>query len=332
MSSIGLLFSDWHVHNYSQFNNGTDRLESCLRVLPELGLYCRKAGITKVLFGGDLYDTQKALLTVVVNRTVEVFLAFEQEFPEIEIIAISGNHDYATKNTMKNPAVTALDHIERICNNFSVIDNSHVIRGNAVIHGIPYYEYKEDFQEALKKAAESAELINSMADGDPRVHHLMIHQTPIMDNSVIPYDTTFKDPLYEVFDRIWCGHIHSQLDISEKFTLIGNPIHRDLGDKGKKKGFLLTNLEKPEKGYIFKHLSGYPEFIEIEEGEPVPEGHELDYVIRRPNKDMDEMMTLAKVDDFNTSLTPTELITNFWQEQGGSDEKLLVTGLAFLQL
>ena len=145
---LASIFSDWHIHDYKRFNTNSSRLSNCIRVLFDIAKFNREKGIKTILFAGDLYDTQKALLTNVVNETVKAFKMFELHYPEQTIYAITGNHDQSTKNLLENPSISALTHISAICKNFVVIDNKHYeIEDGILLHGIPYYEYKEHFNE-----------------------------------------------------------------------------------------------------------------------------------------------------------------------------------------
>lgn len=323
---LAVIFSDWHIHDYKRFNNDGSRLENCLRVLFDIGEFCTKHNISTVLFAGDLFDTHKALFTNVVNETVAAFLKFNKQYPSITIYAITGNHDQSTKNILDKEAVSALKHIESIVpDTFIIIDNSTVEIGDGIsITGIPYYEYSEHFALRLEEA--------SKRELSTDKNYLMIHQTPAgLDNDMIPSDTNPKDAGYEPYDFVFCGHIHTRKLITETFTLVGNPIHRDLADAGKQKGFLVMNLRKPEKGYKFIHLKGYPEFISVFEDEEV-EDEDQNYVVRKPRLDTLKLQESAKVEEFNTDLTSSELMRNFWKEADGKDEELLSVGLGFLKL
>jgi len=323
---LAVVLSDWHIHSYKNFNNGSSRLDNCLRVLEDVGKFCHSKEIKTILFVGDLYDTHQAIFTEVVNRTIEAFLDFAKNYPDITIYAISGNHDQGTKNILGKEAVTALSHIESVIpNNFVLIDNKSVGIGDGIaIHGVPYYEYKEHFRVKLEERSVVAE---TMFDTK---NILLIHQTPAgLDNEMIPADTNPADELYKPFDYTFCGHIHLHKRITENFCLVGNPIHRDAADTGKDKGFLVMNLVKPEKGFIFIKLIGYPEFISAFDDEEV-EDAENNYVVRKPRLDTLKLQENAKVEEFNTDLSPDELMTNFWKEADGKDEDLLSVGLGFL--
>ena len=324
---LAVIFSDWHIHDYKRFNTDGSRLTNCLRVLFDLGEFCSKNEIKTILFAGDLYDTQKALFTNVVNETVEAFLQFNRTYPDITIYAITGNHDQSTKNILGKEAISALLHIQSIVpDTFVVVDNQTIKFPDGIsITGVPYYEYKEHFATQLDEAANRVSKLNGYKN------YLMIHQTPAgLDNDMIPADTNPKDVNYLSFDFTFCGHIHSRKQLTENFVIVGNPIHRDLADAGKKKGFLVMNLQKPEKGIKFFQLKGYPEFVSVYDDEEV-ENEADNYVVRKPRLDNLKLQETAKVEEFNTDLSSAELMTNFWKEADGKDKELLEIGLSFLK-
>jgi len=329
---LALIFTDLHLHNYKQFDHSGSRLQYGLDCLAYMFEVADANGIKIILFGGDLYDNPGLLPTSVVNKTIDTFKKLFARYPDIEFIAITGNHDFATKNLWERPGVSALEHLDNLFERFSLIDNSHVIRGEAMIHGIPYYEYPEHYSEALKKT-------NFLADLHQENHKqiLLIHQTPSgLGNPNIPVDTEVLDPMYQPFDRVYCGHIHFEhRDLAENFTLVGTAMHRDLSDAGQEKGFLVMNLNKPEKGYNFISTAGlFPEFKRIQ----VRAGKTL---IHKPGDDyavadiISESVEVSEADvteeQFGTNLGAAELIENFWATAtDGSDKDLLKTGLSFV--
>lgn len=333
---LAVIFSDLHIHDYKQFNKNGKRLDDCLKVLYDLGEFCERNSIDTVLFSGDLYDSQKNLPTIVVNRTVDTFLELFTKYPNLKFYAITGNHDQSTKNLIGSEAVSALHHINSICpHNFIVVDNDlKLIDDGIIVAGVPYYEYKEHYQQKLQEIAENTACAKAglEEDGVLTKAFLMIHQTPrSISNAMIPFEAEPKDPLLDIFDYTFCGHIHARQDLAEKFTVVGNPIHRDLADAGKDKGFLVMNLCKPENGYKFIKLKGYPEFVQKYEDEITDEDTADNYVVPKIRVEDIKLNSKANVDDFNTGLEAQELVQNYWKEADGKDEELLQIGLSFLK-
>lgn len=330
MSHLVAVFSDPHIHDYKQFSTGTSRLDNCLLAVENLWKLCHRNGIKTILFPGDWYDQMKVLPTLAVNRSVDLLYDLAERYPEIMCIAISGNHDMATKNTPQAPAITALKHLAKICPTFKLIDNAQwkLPEDDTLVMGIPYYEYAEHFEEQLAAASLLA------ADYKANVAApviLLIHQTPKgIYNEAIPWDTDPACPLYEPFDLVLCGHIHEHQIVNEKFIVVGSPLHRDLGDMGKDKGYLIFDLHSLEEGFQFVKTK-FPEYkrISLEVGQEVPEG--TDYVIPayRDTRVLD--VNNAQAGQFSTDLSPEELITNYWQEADGKNSDLLTFGLSLLK-
>lgn len=323
---LATIFSDLHAHTYADHDTKGSRLQNCLKVLRMIFKFNHKQGIKYTLFAGDMYDTQKAIPTEVVNEVIATLKQLFEEYPEQTVIAITGNHDQASKSLWHQPAVSALTHLNTVFGDrFSLIDNGFYQLGSKAndleVHGIPYYEFPEDFLKALQARAEDA--------GDNSI--LLIHQTPSgLYNDSIPFDVDINNPLFKKFKYVYCGHIHQRQDINEKFTVIGTQLHRDLGDEGDEKGFLVMDMLEPEAGYQFISTRGkFPEFVRAKASEFG--AYEGQYMVVIPEIDTTQRTKEAKVEEFNTSLKSEDLVTNYWTEAGGGDKKLLETGLSLLR-
>lgn len=320
---LAVIFSDWHLHAYKQFNTNGDRLDWGIKVLRDLGVFCANHKIEYILFSGDLFDKQQHLPTEVVNEVIDMFKQFFSTYPDIKFIAISGNHDHASKNTMANPAITALTHLGTVFEHFILIDNSNYTLEDTdvTIHGIPYYEYESDYSKALDNTIDSL-------DSDS-TNYLLIHQTPNgLGNEMIATDTNPADPRYKEFEHTYCGHIHVYKRITETFTLVGNPHQRDSADEGQKKGFLVCNLLAPENGHKFIELKGYPKFITVSEDDHVED--DFNYLIVEPSA-VDQSLSIASTEgDFTPTTNPVDLLEAYCKEVFPDDLDLLKVGLSFI--
>jgi len=330
-----VIFTDFHSHDFKSYNKGPiSRLDIGLEILKKIYAHADKIGAAGILFGGDWFDSPKLLPTIVVNRNTEVILQLSKEYPQLACLAISGNHDQSSKNLLHKPAVTALTYLEEIApNNFKIIDDKTFTLGDLCISGIPYYEFKEDYHQRLKERHDK--IMDKPRPGVYKV--LLIHQTPSgMGNPNIPVDTDVNDPLYDAWDDVFCGHIHSRIEITPKFTLVGNTHHRDLGDAGSEKGFYVIDTESKSKEFV--SLKGqYPEYIRqrVKIGESVTDDGYNYYVPHYITGDADVENNpegLINTENFEVDLSPDKLIENYCKEVAPGDEELLKVGLECLKL
>ena len=231
-----IIFSDLHIDHYTKFNKGYSRLDNCIKALSQVFEQADEYGIDYILFAGDLFNQETALKKIVVNKTVWAFAELFSIFPKIKFIAISGNHDMASDNTLENEAVTALEHLAVVFPNFILIDNTSIpLPHGGKVYGIPYYTHAEHFKQKLKLETTDKDII-------------LIHQTPRNKNPMIPFDFEAKD--LPACLHTFCGHIHTREYNSDRLTTVGSPLHKDLGDEGQDKGFLIYDPETNESQFI----------------------------------------------------------------------------------
>lgn len=337
-----IIFSDIHIHDYKTHSTrDRSRLEVGIALLKTIWKYADDHGISRILFVGDLYDMQKLLPTAVVNRMIETFLELAATYPKIKCWAISGNHDHSSKNLLHKSAITALTHIADVVpNNFVLMDDvTELINGGhnedpVILSGVPYYEYPEHFQQRLSVANFQSDIIGANYGEFKPFRILLVHQTPTgLENKNIPFDTDVHDPLYDIFDEVFCGHIHARQEITPKFTIVGSPMHRDMDDAGVEKGFYVLDTFTREKEWV--SLKGnYPEFIvvRVKLGEDIPiDPHNFIVPvivdgIRLPKEGE------ADPQDFQTDLSPATLVANYCATIAPDDQQLLTIGLECLTL
>lgn len=324
-----ILFSDLHIHDYKQFNSDHKRLENCLQVLRDVAKAAHDNDIDTILFVGDLYDTQRALLTRVVNRTVETFVELFKTYPDLYWFGITGNHDQSEKSLYKGvetiPAESALQHIADISEGRFIICDQKVVNiyDEILLAGLPYYEYKEHYEEALK------DITKERPDSKLK-RYLMIHQTPIdpTGNPMIKTEADPQDEIYGNYDYVFCGHIHQRKQLNDKFLIVGSPIHRDLGDEGEKKGYLIFDFDTDE--YEFVYLDAYPEYKQVYRKDHEEGRDGGDYVVVKPDPEVISS-SMANAENFSVDLSQEALVENYWKEVEGTDRKILEAGLKCLQ-
>ena len=319
------IYSDIQIHNYKSFGSGTSRLDNCLRCLEEIYERSHAMGIELILFAGDMHDTFGVITVQTLNKTVEAWLRIAKKYPKIVTLAISGNHDMASKNLLGSPCVSVLDYISNLIpSNFRIIDNACIHWDNVTVAGVPYYEYKEHFATMLADASSNAQLVREQLNRDNII--LLTHQTPKgIGNDMIPADTNPADPEYKAFDFVFNGHIHKHQQITTNYWNVGSPLHRDAGDIGQEKGFLVLDLDTNKVSRVI--LTGYPEFKRISATD-TPDPNHFNVV-----ELVEDVAQIAShdVERFDTSLSNASIMENYWQEVDGKDKELLEVGLSFLK-
>jgi DNA repair exonuclease SbcCD nuclease subunit len=322
------VFSDTHLNNYKQYDKDGSRLDNSLESIRDIFKHCDKHGIDLILFTGDLYHLHKYIPTQVVNKTITLFDEVFNEFENIQFLAINGNHDYDSKNLAgRNSAEGALNHLQTVFKNFWVIDNDFVqntMIGTAglTVHGIPYYDYKEDFKTVLTNTK------NNITQNNFNV--LMIHQTPDgLIDFPIPSDC---DPVkdFTEFDLVLCGHIHTRRKMSNNFWLVGSNLAQNFSDPIEDRGFMVFDVKKGVEPKVEFIKLDYPKFLTVREKDK--DKYPNDYLKILPN--LEDIAIEVKLTDveakFEVSTGKGELLKNYAEATGLSND-ILAMGLKFLK-
>lgn len=317
-------FSDLHLDEYKGTSKVPgQRLEDCLRVLDDAFTLAAKTQSKLITFGGDWNNMQQFIPIVVQNKTMERLQKLFDKYPAVRILAIKGNHDFATKNLIDQPAEASIEGLTYAFSRFNILDNSGIqVPGGGAIYGIPYYEFPEHYDKMLDKAVEWAK------DAQGPVT-LLIHQTPnVIGNAHLKADTDVNDPRYDHFDLILCGHIHIVQHITPKFVLTGNPLQKDLSDAGLEKGLWVFEATDPQRSLKFVSRKGrYAEFKTRRESEPADPADENNIVTVLPDDAKIVLDERAAASSFGKGVDNQTMLRNYWEQLDGNDEELLQTGL-----
>lgn len=314
-----LIYSDIHIHN---FQGSEDRLDNGIQALDAIYKTAADFNCEYIFFGGDLYHLHGNLPTLVVNKLAKYFSELKKA---IATFAISGNHDQSTANFFHKPAVTALEHIERLAGGFNVIDNSVKEVSDFKVYGIPYYRDSNHFYQALSSLIESSPLSSL------KRNYLLIHQTPDgIGNSIIPTDINPSNELFSGFDYVFCGHIHTRQRLAPNFVVVGSPIHQDKSDYGQKKGVLILDTET--NVLAFKHLEGFPEYTKATD---IPEEEQAkvqpEFLITDPEIPEKFKNLGAETTNFLNFDNLEEIFSLYFTEVGETSKARLQAGLSLLK-
>ena len=323
-----LVFGDIHVHNYATFNNKENRrLENTLKAIRYIFKHADKVGAEYILFVGDLYNQQGFLPTLVVNRTVETFKTLFDRYKNIKLVAITGNHDLASKQVKGKKAVSALGHLDSLFENFKLIDNKvysiEVEKGCFTeIHGIPYFDYSEHFSQVL----DSCKICNLQGSKNILLTHQM---STDFGNSMINTDIDFTDDRFKQFDMVFNGHVHLHQELAKNFINVGSPLPRDVDDIGVDKGFIEFDLENPKNWEFISLTNLFPQIIIKTVGEELTAWDKLQYIKEIPAviEDIEEEI---KFEDYSSNKKPSEILTNYCNDTDNRDK--LNIGLKLLSI
>jgi len=308
MGELAIVTSDIHIHSYKAYNEGGRRLKHGIAYLDYIFRLADVNGIKYILLPGDLFNNMIIIATSVVREVTKCLKSNFDKFPNILIIAVSGNHDQNTQSLFDSPGESALEYLTVIFPNFILLDkapHTYFTKNNNTIVGINYYEHSEHFRKVLEEVGK-----NRM----PGKIHLLTHQTI---GSGLPIEDTIDptDPLFDPFDFIYNAHIHSCEQVTDRFINIGSPMHRDAGDIGKKKGFWIVDLDDPVETISFVDITTkFPQFIYKTVGEELEEWEKDQYIIWQPDNVTDNVTDKESTSKYRTDLSPQVIMQNYCDE------------------
>lgn len=316
-----LVTSDWHIHTYKDFPN---REENIFSVVEDMFSYCNDNDIDTIYFGGDLVHANNNTPIKVTLKVLDLFDRMFTIYPNISVYGISGNHGIGEKSIFdKAHKLISWVRIlsERFSNNFYCIDMDVAythLDGDCEVYGIPYLEFKEDFDKALTIQSDRARRSKA------KFKTLLIHQTPDFPSINFPMDTNPNDPRYKVFDHVHCGHIHKRMPITDYFSLIGTPTQLSFDEGGIQvdNGFLVYDTETKQNTF---HRLDYPKFVEVKEGEPHPPNC---YV--REISNYKPTVTTAVRSDFTSDNSKDSILLSYCKAQDIQDQATIDEGLKIL--
>lgn len=325
------LSTDHHHHIYGEAKSNlppTELMSIRLDALMTMDSIMAYHNCEAHLFAGDLVHSISGIskrVSYAVENTIGAL--------QVPVMAISGNHDFETKNLITKPGHSYLQNVESKYSKFRLIDQRPPqICGDVLIVGVPYFEYKEHFEQALNaKTEQMYELSETGIYSKPLSEMykiLLIHQTPggTSLDSVIDYDTHPTDPVYSHYDFVFCGHIHGRAELSPKFLVGGSPWQTDASEAGQVKGFYI--LDTDTRKVTFIPLNDVPKYKQSDD----PSMRDYDIILNNVSEVITDNKSEASEGKFHTALSEKDLVTNYFKQKATdpTDSVLLSIGLKAL--
>lgn len=305
MDPIALAFSDLHLHRWKAFNKKDSRLDWTLTILDTI---MQQARIKKVpiLFTGDLIHNEKAIDNKILLKLGEKFGAGSNPFPS-GIYSISGNHDMSEKNTFEHRSPSYITSMALLFPRF-FYDMDFYARevGELKLFGIPYINGNVGFKKILKGFIKQI---------NPKKYNILMLHTDLPGATdafghVIDEVENIKLKYFKHFDLVLDGHIHKPQRVFKNTFILGSPYQQTRSEKGLDLGYWEIYKDRKPK----KILLNLPQFIDVEEGDEVPDDGNFYTVIPKPR----EFVTGKK---FDAKLDRVKLAKKYLNHTGIKNEE-----------
>ena len=188
---------------------------------------------------GDVFDNRSSIGLNTINRVIELFEHFSAIFKDIRITV--GNHDIYKKSSNDITSLNMLKYIPNVKIYYEPI--VEVIDGKTCLFN-PWIESAEKEKELL-----------AGVNVDYVFGHLEIGGSQMSNRSGVKIEfaggvksSDFKDA------QVYAGHIHIKQD-NKNIHYIGNPYHKDRGDRGNPKGVTILDLSTGKTKFIENEVS-----------------------------------------------------------------------------
>ena len=251
-----LLFSDIHAHNYKEFSELKDgvnsRLRDCIEALSHIGKNCDDREIDEIWFLGDCFQLKNNIPSEVIKYIMD---AFSNLIKDRTLLTDPGNHDLVSWSS--NPVLLELFQQYLPEKKFQlIVSPSWIEKDNFRI-------YAEPFTRKVKELNERIVGLKTNPDRDIFFGHQdmigMQYGGFQVENGLDP------DVLSKKFKWSFIGHCHDPVKIRKNVVSMGAALQHNFGDADKERGWWIFDTEKSELEYIKNDFS--PQFRDIVLGE-----------------------------------------------------------------
>lgn len=278
---IALIFSDFHLANWKQFNNKEYRLKVSLIIAEQLCKIAWDKDID-VLFSGDLIDHPKHMDNIVMEYMT--LIDHQIKLSGHPWLGIDGNHDLYKINTFDNRSNGYFSHLSKLSTSFICVNFQHYDTPTMRVHGIPYLNHNIGFVDAVKQR------VKHLSKDLPNI--LLIHRDLAgalePDGKLVKKDKEGDrdlKKLFKKFDLVISGHIHKPQEIKalgKNVLMAGATNHQRRSDKNCEMGYWILYSNMKRKFFPLDT----PKFRTYKDGEE-PE-NDTDFWVKLPKEISDK--------------------------------------------
>ena len=188
---------------------------------------------------GDVFDNRSTIGLNTIYRTIKLFESFSEIFNDIRITV--GNHDILKKSTNDITSINMLKYIPHV--KIYYTPEVEVIDGKTCL----FNPWVEDPAQEKKILAD--------VNVDYVFGHLEIGGSKMSSRTGVKIEcqgsvkaSDFKGA------QVYAGHIHIKQD-NKNIHYIGNPYHKDRGDRDNKKGITILDIKTGKTKFIENTVS-----------------------------------------------------------------------------
>lgn len=213
------------AHNGFKAYDSTRRTEEGMWVFEKAIELLYNRGIRLICTPGDLIDD-----TIWPNWVEKRILRLFRMYPDVKFIILGGNHD----STKTYSSVSALDVLEEH-NNIVVINNfkpaEFSVDGLNFL-AIPHMKSQNEFRQTI---------LDLTGQYDVAMLHAMVNSKLALGPNDLNIDNEMLDKLEQHCKRIWIGHQHSPVIVSDQTIITGSTFELNFGELGPRYVYAVTD-------------------------------------------------------------------------------------------
>lgn len=235
------IFSDAHLHNWSQFSSinkdGLNtRLVDILNEIKSAAANVKARGGDTLYCAGDLFHIRGSVSPDVLNPLIDVIEGLGDDGIKLRIL--TGNHDLKSRDS---EALSSACEALRTLPNVEVVSKPTVFVDDMVAM-VPWYDAVDDIRKNIHELKDAIESNTIPALADVSNWTLIIH-APVNGVLVGIPDHGFWAKELEVlgFKYVFSGHYHAHKEFPGNVFSVGATTHQTWNDVGTLAGHLIVN-------------------------------------------------------------------------------------------
>lgn len=236
-----LIFSDIHIHPHKR---RVERLEDCLKALDWVFDVAEERGISRILFGGDLFHDRQKIEVYTYQRTFET-LERRLRGERFNLYLLLGNHDLWFNDNTSISSVVPLSALPGV---HIMSKPTRTTIGGCTWDFIPFTHNPVATLEELKKKPGSPQY----ALGHISLDGAILHGSTYSDVA-IEHDgdmVTISASLFDHYQHVFLGHYHAEQRVGLRCEYVGSPLELNFGEAFQKKHLIIFDGVTGKKEYI----------------------------------------------------------------------------------